>query len=165
MNKEMRRKIIAVISSYIVVLSCYVSSCHKDNRVIINSSYEYKSESPFAYYKGGNIYICNNDTIIKIRNDKTNDIYIMDQRYGIDPNMKICNSYEIINPIEMNRIINVLFEYDKQYPSAWNRTRISMLLEWLGHDASYYCGFETNRTSEVDLNNNDENKYLTLNKK
>jgi len=165
MNKEMRRRICALISSYVVLFGCYFSSCYKDNRVTYNSNYEYNSESPYAFYRNGKIYICNDKIIESIRDDSTNDIYVIDQRNGIDPNLKICNSYEINNPVEMNRILNVLLEYEREYPSNWNRSLTSMRREWLAHNICYYFDVEKYRTAEVDLNNKDENKYLTLIKK
>ena len=162
MNKELRRRICAVISSYIVLIGCYVSSWHR-NEVTYNNSYQYQSEDPYAYFRNGKIYICSAEVIDRIRDDNTQDIYIIDQRDNKDPNMRICNSYEIVDPIDIYKIINILLRYEREYPSEWNRTIISMILEWLGHDASYYCGFETHRTAEVDLNNADEKQYrLTI---
>ena len=96
MNKEMRRRICALVSSYVVLFGCYFSSCHKDNRVTYNSNYEYNSESPYAFYRNGRIYICNDIIIESIRDDSTEDIYVIDQRNGLDPNLKICNSYEVL---------------------------------------------------------------------
>ena len=66
MNKEMRRRICALISSYIVLIGCYLSSCHK-NDVAYNQNYEYKSEEPYAYFRDGKVYICNSRTIERIR--------------------------------------------------------------------------------------------------
>ena len=165
MNKEVRRRICALISTYVVIMGCYVSSCHKDNKIRYNHNYEYRTNAPFAYYKGGNIYICNYAIINKIRDDSTEDIYIIDDRNKEDPNFRICNSYEIIEPSEMNKILNVLLEYEKKYPSDWRRSVASMRREWIAHNICYYFDVEKNRTSEVDLNNEDENKYLALIKK
>ena len=165
MNKEMRKKLFALISSYAILLGCIISSCHEDNTVTYNNEYEYSSEDPYAFYRNGKIYICSEDVIKRIRNDKTSDIYIIDGRNDNDPDFRICNSYEIIDPIEIGRIIEVLENYEMEYPSNWDRSKVSMRREWLAHNICYYFNVEKNRTSEVDLNNSDENKYLALIKK
>ncbi len=164
MNKGMRRRICALISSYIVLIGCYLSSCHK-NDVAYNTNYEYRSEEPYAYFRDGKVYICNSRTIERIRDDSTNDIYIIDERTAKDPNIRICNSYEEIDPFAMIKILRILLNYESKYPSEWNRSLISMLLEWMGHNIGYYFDVETHRTAEVDLNNKDEYKYSLLNKK
>lgn len=165
MNKELRRKLCALISSYVVLIGCYVSSCHKDNSVVYNEKYIYQSSDAYAYFNDGKIYICNSIIIDKIRDDSSNDIYIIDDRFKYDPNFRICNSYEITNLNDMNKILEVLLEYEKDYPSDWDRTIKSMRREWLMHNLCYYFDVEKHRTSEVDLNNDDENKYLSLIKK
>ncbi len=164
MTKDFRRRLYALISSYIILIGCYLSSWHK-NEVSYNTSYEYQSEDPYAYFRNGKIYICDQETIDRIRDDSTHDLYVIDQRDNRDPNMRICNSYEVINPVDMYKLLKILLRYESEHPSRWNRSLITMILEWLAHDASYYCGVETTRTAEVDLNNEDESTYSLLYKK
>ncbi len=167
MNNDFRKKLCLLLSSYIVIFNCFLSlwNNNRNNRVVYNPTYEYSSADEFAYFKGGRIYICSSEVIEEIRDDSTSDIYIIDQRDGRDPNIRICNSYEITNPFDMHKIIDVLIEYERQFPSPWNRTAISMRREWIAHNVGYYLDVETHRTAEVDLNNEDEEKYLTLSKK
>ena len=131
-----------------------------------NNVERYVKENDYTkiYFKGGKVYICDEETIDSIRDDSTRDIYVVDGRNAKDPNMRICNSYEVLNPFDMRRLLNILLEYEKEYPSEWNRTLISMIREWLAHNACYYSDVETHRTAEVDLNNADENQYLVLKK-
>ncbi len=163
MSKDFRRRLCALISAYILLIGCYLSSCNK-KEVTYNPHYKYQSEDEYAYYNGGKIYICNEDTIDRIRDDETRDIYVIDQRFSRDPNMRICNSYEIVDIRDMNRILNVLLKYEEEYPSPWNRDFITMRREWIMHNFCYYFEVEQYRTAEVDLNNGDENKYLVLKK-
>lgn len=164
MAKDLKRRIYALISSYIILIGCYLSSCHK-NEVVYNPSYEYQSEDPYAYFRNGKVYICSEEIIDRIRDDSTHDIYIVDGRNGRDPNMRVCNSYEVLDPVAMTKLLKMLLQYESEHPSEWNRSLISMLLEWMAHNAGYYSNIEQHRTSEVDLNNADEIKYTLLYKK
>ena len=164
MTKDFKRRIYALISSYIILIGCYLSSWHK-NEVAYNPNYEYQSEDPYAYFRNGKVYICDQETIDRIRDDSTHDLYIIDQRDNRDPNIRICNSYEVIDPVAMTKLLKMLLRYEAEHPSKWNRSLISMLLEWIGHDFGYYSNVETNRTAEVDLNNEDESTYSLLYKK
>ena len=58
-----------------------------------------------------------------------------------------------------NEILEILQEYERQFPSDWDRTTESMRLEWLMHNLSYRFDYQPGRTESVDLNNNDEGKY------
>ena len=78
MSKDFRRRLCALISAYILLIGCYLSSCNK-KEVTYNPHYKYQSEDEYAYYNGGKIYICNEDTIDRIRDDETRDIYVIDQ--------------------------------------------------------------------------------------
>ena len=164
MDKNLRRRICALISAYIVLFGCYLSSCRK-NEVKYNPTYEYQSEDPYAYFRNGKVYICDSETIDRIRDDSTRDIYIVDGRDARDPNMRICNSYEVVDPIAMIKLLRMLLDYESKYPSEWNRSMISMILEWMAHDAGYYSDIEPHRTAEVDLNNADEETYSLFYKK
>ncbi len=164
MNQDKRRRIYALISAYIMLIGCYFSSWKKQD-VVYNESYQYQSSDPYAYFGNGKVYICDEYTIGQIRDDSTNDFYIVDSRSNRDPDIKICNSYEVLDPIKMYKLLNILLRYESEYPSEWNRSLISMILEWMGHNFGYYSNIEQHRTSEVDLNNADENKYSLLNKK
>ena len=93
----------------------------------------------------------------------SNDIYIIDDRKSLNPDMAICDSHKIRDKKFMNEIIDLLLEYEKENPSNWNRTKESMINEWIMHNISYDLDFKRESTERVDLDNKDEKKYsLTL---
>ena len=59
----------------------------------------------------------------------------------------------------MNKILDILLNYEREYPTDWDRTKDAMLREWITHNVLYDFSFQTNRTKEVDLDNNDEKVY------
>lgn len=161
MNKNKKR--LLILSSCLILLT--TSKMSKDNYVndyLLNEEYTIDSMLPFAMYNNSKVYIGNEEYIKEIRNDSTKDIYIIDKRSEKDSNISIVNSYEIRNPIEMEKIINILLEYERKYPSNWNRTKKSMLNEWIAHNICYDFDYRRGSTEQVDLNNQDEEKYKTF---
>ena len=73
--------------------------------------------------------------------------------------MVICNSCNIRDKDIRNEILEVLCCYEEMYPSRWDRTIESMRLEWFYHNVSYYLNYKVSHSSEVDLNNGDEERY------
>ena len=110
-----------------------------------------------AKYRNGNVYIVKSLKEIDYINES--DIIVLDQRYKDDPNMKIISSHEINDKNIRNDIIEILLEYEKLYPSKWTRTIESMRLEWFVHNLFYDLNYKRNHTNNVDLDNNDEDKY------
>ena len=158
---DKKKKAFILLSTYLIILTTpKVKSQTYD--ISINEEYKIYSSEPYARYSDGNIYIGKKSYIDKIRDDTTNDIYIIDDRNNINPNMSICNSYEIRDNKLKSNILDVLLEYEKEYPSRWNRTKSSMLLEWIAHNYCYNLTFRTQSTQHVDLDNKDEKKYSLL---
>ena len=54
---------------------------------------------------------------------------------------------------------NILYIYELQHPSNWNRTIDSMIVEWKVHNLLHSIGYKLKRTTDVDLNNEDEIIY------
>jgi hypothetical protein len=161
MKKEMRRKLCALLSSYIVLFNSFILlKNNNDDEVVYNDNYYLFCSDPFAYYKDKEIYIGYRYNV----NDKDN-IYIVDGRYLRDSNMKVVNSYRINDTKDMENIIKVICEYEDMYPTRWDRTPESMKYEWIIHNFCYLFDIEPHRSGDVDFNNADENKYLILNKK
>ena len=132
--------------------------------ISINDNYVYASTIPYATYSNGNVYIINNEELLKITD--SNDVYIIDQRDIEDPDMHIYNSCNIKKLKQMQEIITIIEDYEKKYPSSWDRSHTSMLNEWIIHNICYELGYNIDSSISVDLNNSDENKYLlTLCKK
>ena len=152
-----QRKKILFTSILLFVISFY----HEDYEY--HADYEIISEEDdslaYAKYRDGLIYIGDREFLSCIDCQK-GDILIEDQRYSLlDPNMKIYSSYEIVDKESRNDIIEVIQEYEKKYPSTWNRTKDSMRLEWFLHNIFYDFGYQRNRTTNVDLDNEDEEVY------
>lgn len=122
------------------------------------------SEEAFAEYSNGVVYIGDIDYIKLIKEDvNENDILVVDERNTDDPNMLIYNSYRITSKEERNEILCILEEYERLYPSEWNRSIESMRNEWQVHNLFYLLNYKLDHTTDVDLNNEDEeifNNYI-----
>lgn len=153
MNKLKRR--LAIVSTFIFLATSY---CMLDPHYQ-KDSYEITEEGPFtAKCSCGTIYIGDYEVLKDIpREDGV--ILVEDQRDGKDPNMKIYNSCFIDSRCDRDEVLQVLLEYEKKYPSRWNRTIESMRLEWLFHNLSYQFRYKEDHAADVDLNNQDEEKY------
>lgn len=51
-------------------------------------------------------------------------------------------------------------EYEGKTNTLWDRSQISMENEWFIHNMSYYANYRIDHSTDVDLNNEDEYKYL-----
>ena len=131
------------------------------------SNYEIIEESKnkaFARYRRGLVYIGNEKFLSKVKVNE-NDILVLDCRNAPDPNMKIISSYLISDDRDRREILEILLKYEEKYPSAWNRTLSSMLVEWYVHNLMHFWGYELDRTTDVDLSNADEVVYYDVLKK
>lgn len=127
------------------------SSPSLNNSVVSSvNSYEFK----------GNIYIGREDYLKGLKNVKDNDVLILNQTYISNPNFRIYDSYKITNIEDMNYILNYLLEYEKNHPSKWERSINSMRNEWIAHNLAYRFDINSKRAKDLDLDNDDENKYL-----
>ena len=117
-----------------------------------------------AKYQYGDVYIVKTLSAIEYVNE--NDIIVLDQREDDNPSMQIISSHKISDKNIRNDIIEIIMEYEKRNPSAWNRTPESMRLEWFVHNFFYNLNYKRNHTDNVDLDNNDEEQYnnVILNK-
>lgn len=120
---------------------------------VIGENYNYWE----AKYRDGNVYIVKKLSAIKKVNES--DIIILDDRDENDPNMEIISSHEINDKEARNDIIEIILEYERRYPSKWNRTIESMRLEWYIHNILYDIDYERHRTDNVDFDNSDEEYY------
>lgn len=84
---------------------------------------------------------------------------VIDERDKEDSNMIICDSCRIKDKDTRNDILEVLCIYEEMNPSDWDRSIESMRFEWFCHNAAYYVNYKVDDSSEVDLNNKDEDKY------
>ena len=117
-----------------------------------------EDEVAFATYRSGLIYIGSEDLCSQITLED-GDVFVLDQRNYLDPNMKICQSCDIHSLEERNEILEVLQIYEQENPTRWNRSIESMQLEWTMHNISYAFHHKMDSSVDVDLNNADEENY------
>ena len=110
-------------------------------------------------YNDGTIYIGNKKYLEKNRELGVNDVLVLDARYEKDPDFKIYDSYKINNRDIIEEIVESLLLYEEKYPTPWNRTKNSMIREWIVHNTMYSFGYDIDSTMHVDLNNGDEKTY------
>ena len=150
--KKINRKIFLLIA-FIIILDYYSKDYEYE------PSYEIIKEDAFASYSNGLVYIGSEKYLETIKYSE-NDVLICDNRHNLEnPDMIIYNSYRIKNKEQINEILNIICDYEKCYPSKWNRTIESMRLEWYIHNVSYYCNYSISRSINVDLDNNEAEKY------
>ena len=160
---DSNKKAFIILTACIVLLSSAKFKIHQYTpNITFNQEYEIDSEQYFGTYRKGRIYIGSREFIEKIFDESTNDVYIVDLRDGSNPALTIVNSYELRNKDEMKDILTVMQEYERRYPSNWDRTRDSMMNEWSIHNILYDLSFERSHTKEVDLDNGDEEIYNSI---
>ena len=114
-------------------------------------------------YSLGTIIIGDKKRLDSLKELGTNDILVLDERNDDDPNFKIYNSYRIVNSDIREEIIEGLLYYEDVYPTNWDRSKESMTNEWTIHDIMHFLGIQLDHTTDVDLNNADEEKYIVKN--
>lgn len=159
-NLSKKKKAILLLYSYIILLFIPKIKDNKQaSKIVYNNSYSLTDDCCFASYNDSNIYIINKEQFESASDINPNDIYILDERDGNNPNIKICDSYKIKSRKQIIEILNILLEFENRYPSNWDRTVYSMANEWLIHNVCYDIRIKTVRTGDVDLDNDDEEKY------
>ena len=148
-----KKRVIATSIALALIAAYPYKHKYKKNYTILDDG------NAFASYPGGLIYIGSEDYLLSLDNVQDGDILIEDQRFCEDPNMVIYNSCDITDKDIRNDILEVICEYEVRYPSDWDRTIESMRLEWLCHNIAYDLDYRVEDSIEVDLNNQDEEKY------
>ena len=156
MNRE--KKALLLLWTYIIIFFTPKIKAHKNNpKITYNDNYIYE-ESPYGTYNQKDIYIISVEKAKELDN-KTDNIYIIDDRLDNDPDMSICSSYKF-NSNDIENILNLLIKYEEKYPSDWDRSFKSMKNEWVIHNICYFLNIQKARTEQVDFNNSDEDTYL-----
>ncbi len=150
MQNKLRRKL-AGVGAFFVLLSFRVWR-PKELKYEILDNHE-----AYASYSGGLIYIGKYKHHPYLLDD--GDIFILDSRWDNNPDMKIINSYKVLDSNERSEILSVLCEYEKENPSKWDRSLGSMELEWTLHNLGYYFNIKRDSSTDVDLDNSDEDIY------
>lgn len=152
-----RNKIILLLSTYFIIL--FAPKSNSKHSIEYNQNYTYQSCEPYGYYKGKRIYISDGYTINELLNSDDTSIYIIDERTIFNPDISIYNSYKIHNNDEKFAIINAILQYEKEYPSPWERKASSMKNEWDIHNICYELGIDRNSTDSIDFDNDDASIY------
>ena len=153
MKNKWRRKLAAL--GAFIALASFVHDHKYDssNYAILHD------DEAYACYSDGLIYIGDKEFLESVCPEK-GDILVLDGRFDdIDPDMKIYDSYLITDKDIRNEILEVLLEYERENPSPWNRSIESMRLEWFYHNYSFVFKYRKSSASDVDFNNDDEEKY------
>ena len=153
MKKKTKIIITSITVAGLLFLHCQHDYQYVPKYSVVGKNYNYWE----AKYRYGNVYIVKKINAINKVND--NDIVILDDRDDQDPNMEIISSHEITDKEARNDIIEIIMEYERCYPSKWNRTEESMRLEWYIHNMLYDIDYERHRTDNVDFDNSDEDYY------
>ena len=148
--KNRRKKSFALFIIYSFII--FKLNSKRSIKVNYNEDYNKYSDSYFACIDDKNIFVV--DDKDDVYND--NNIYVIDSRYDNDPNMIVYNSYKIKSLEEIKEILKILKEYERQNPSAWERSILSMEYEWIIHNLAYYLNIYPESSKDVDLNNTDE---------
>ena len=152
-NKKLRRKLV-FIGIFLVLLVSYLKDHeYNDNYEILDME-----NGPYGKYEDGYIYIGDDDYLESI-NACEGDVLVEDLRDTDDPNMFIRDSYKITDKDKRNQILEVLCEYERCYPSDWDRSIESMRLEWFIHNLGHEINYKKDHSDDVDLNNEDEEDY------
>lgn len=150
MQNKLRRKL-AGVGAFFVLLSFRVWRPKELQYEILDN------HEAYASYSGGLIYIG------KYKHHhyslEEGDVFVLDSRWDANPDMKIYNSYKILNSKEREEILSILSEYEKENPSKWDRSLESMELEWTLHNLGYYFNIKRDSSTDVDLDNSDEELY------
>lgn len=154
-----RKKALLLLWTYVVLIFVPKFKNKSNKEVIYNKDYIYEL-TPYAKYNNQDIYIVGKDYAKDNVDENTKGIYIIDDRLDDDPDLSICNSYKYKNIEDIDTILNLLLEYEKNDPSDWYRSFRSMKDEWLMHNFCYYMHIQKDRTKQVDFNNGDEEIYL-----
>ncbi len=159
MNGKGIVKKITLFTSMIPLLFILKSSDIKKDMTYIYRSNIKVSKGKIEYSKG-TIYIGDSDYLDSQEDLGFYDVLALDERNDDkDPNIKIIDSYRFHNPEIREEIIEGLLMYEEKYPSDWNRTRKTLSREWQGHNTAHFFGLKQHRTTDVDLNNKDEDSY------
>ena len=148
--KNRRKKAFALLVIYSLII--FKLNSRRNIKVNYNEEYDKCEDSYFACLDDKNIFIVDDRDSVCL----DDNIYVIDSRYDDDPNMIVHNSYKIKSLEEIKELLKILKEYEKQYPSKWKRSILSMEYEWIVHNLAYYLNIFPGSSKDVDLNNTDE---------
>ena len=158
-NLKIREAILTLGAATLILLSPFSNQeITYAEQYSINENFKEPSATiPFGSCSYGDVYIIKDES--QINENIENAIFVIDERYDEDPNMRIHKSYTIKHEKGMSEIICILQQYEMMYPTTWERTYSSMLNEWEVHNICSNNYYKRARTDHVDFNNKDEDTY------
>ena len=153
-----RRRLFIILSTYIILITTpkiYADSI-PDN-ITYNSEYVVDTNDYYATINNRKVYFIRTEDKFTFTPPDDN-IYIIDERDNTDPNISVVDSYKFTDK-EIRELLSIILRYEEMYPTDWNRTFKSAFREWAFHNRSHNLSLEIERTGQVDLNNEDEEKY------
>ncbi len=117
---------------------------------------------PIGRYAKGNVYLVTDPN--EILTNFSNDVIVVDNRGPKpDDNVEIRHSFLITNQELKREILTLLYNYEQENPTGWNRTVDSMMIEWDIHNVGAFignyvpfCGKLYSRSIHVCFDNNSE---------
>lgn len=147
---------------FLIYSITFIGAIYIYNTYIDSNESDYKiDDKAFSNYSKGLIYIGDKEFLDSLDVNE-NDILVEDDRDSNNPSMKIRNSYLVTDSTTRKEILEVLLKYEENDPSDWNRTIEAMDLEWEAHNVLYYLNYKKDHTTDVDLDNEDEEKYIKV---
>lgn len=156
---DRNKKAFFLLSTYVVLLTMPKVKA-EEAKITFTDNYRIESNMPFATYGNKDLYIGSKQYIEKIKDNSSEDIYIIDDRENTDPNIIVCDSHKIKTMKEITNILNILITYENEYPSDWDRSLKTMKREWLIHNLCHLLKIRIKSAKNVDLNNLDEEIYI-----
>ena len=157
MKKKTKRIIVSITAALMMFVYYNYDYTYVPQYEIVGTNYS--SKKPYAKYRYGDVYIVKSEKQINKDSNNPYDVFVIDQRKNADPNIKIISSCEINDKDARNDILEILMQYEKDHPSKWDRTIESLRIEWFVHNILHFFNYKTDHTTDVDLNNNDEEKF------
>ncbi len=156
-RKKYLRLILATMMGTISVYSLKMNYQPKESLpVVIEEDYDSSDQPIFAQIGSEDIYIVKNVASI-IEEDAINIIDLRDSQDDV----KIAASYKIRDPEIQAQIIELILEYNRQYPSTtpWVRSKESLQNEWMVHNLAYQMHFQVSSSRDVDFRSDEEKVY------
>lgn len=158
-RKKQFRKKAFILSSIYLFFCMFINSFNIDEEREFsyekNPSYDSEIDNEYAYYKGRNVYILDEETFEEIEKRQSN-IYLIDYRNVFNSNVQIYDSNLIRDKDDMYNILAILLEYDSEFPNdRWNRSIDGMYLEWYLHNIFFDYSILKDRSCNVDLDTRD----------
>jgi len=156
-SKSVIKRLTLYSSLITLLITLNSSSINKKNKDYFRNTT--KISKNVIEYNSGTIYIGDRNYLRKINHLDVNDVLVLDARGEEDPDFKIYDSYKINDRDIIEEIVESLLLYEEIYPTPWNRSKNSMIREWIIHNTMYSFGYKLDSTTHVDFNNGDEKTY------